>query len=567
MKKFVKIISVVMCALLLVTGFFFAPKNMTPYLLSSNAATTQAESGQTFYYNAELVQDNSSLGNYAITDVEYLNVNGAPLVHYKVTGSGSFITMLIKEPIWDDFYGICCNMSKIDNNHNYTNFAITCSSNTRMVMTNREQLDIPVNGSTYYLQPIIFYGDATYDLYFSYYPLVLGTNYEVTVDTSVTSLDYRLIHDNFDPLIDMNSSTSYSFNISDVFGHSPLMQHISRYYTNNNPYTGSVGAEINLNSSCYYRNEANSGVTNIPNCSFYSADFSVFNNFTKVSKSFDYFFDNFFFSVRKPSYRVDNTFFIYNFNYDESLNSFSSLTYQLRKGDDYYNVSYNGTVPNSKYLAFNCDDINNIIFDEYIFVDFKFINNKFNPYDYGFTDENQTFTFTLGFDMNFVYYTEPLITSNGSYNYSFNKPDYVSAPIVFKIAPPKLSLPIMAWAQNIFIFLIFYCPIISDIIELLHFDKFMAGLLRIFQMFIDSQIGDFVLGCFAFLILWGILSSLLPKALSSARSIYSNSQFAYNRRRNREDRQKERLQQKEVKYTQKMIKVEERYNKRRRKKE
>ena len=86
-------------------------------------------------------------------------------------------------------------------------------------------------------------------------------------------------------------------------------------------------------------------------------------------------------------------------------------------------------------------------------------------------------------------------------------------------------------------------------------------------MFINSQIGDFIMGAFAFLVLWGILSSLLPKALSSARSVYSNSQFVYNRRRNWEDRQKERLQQKEVKYTQKMIKVEERYNKRRRKKE
>ena len=565
MKKIIKYISFYLTCFILMTSFLYIPNNKS-FLLSSSAAIV---SNPDYSYNAELIEDNIGMGNYAIENVEYLDVNGAPLVHYKVRGSGAFITMLIKNPIWDDFYGICCNMTQIDNNGNYTNFAITCSSDVDLVMTNSTALDIPVNGSTYYLQPINFYGrnNCTYDLYFSYYPLYLGTNYEVTVDTTATSsYQNRLINNDFEPLIDMKSSTSYTFNISDIFGYSPLMQHISRYYTNDNPYTGSVGAEVNTNSTCYYRNEASSSRTTISNCSFYSADFGVFNQYTKVSKTLDYFFNDFFFYIQKPSYRVDNTFFIYNYSYDESLNSFSSLTYQLRKDDKYYNVSYNGTVPNSKYMAFNCDDINNIIFDEYIYVDFKFTDNKFNPYDYGFTDENQTFTFTLGFDMNFVYYTEPLVATNGVYNFNFEKPSYVSADIEFSIVPPHLSLPVLAWVENAFIFLFFYCPIISDIISLLHFDLFFGALIDIIDIYTSSLIGDFVLGCIGFILFYGILKTLLPTVVVFTQSVYEDSQTSFNRKARKEEKQKAKYNAKQLKYKFKQIDKEYKNKEKRKKK-
>ena len=59
MKKFVKIISVVMCALLLVTGFFFAPKNMNSFMLSTHAATTQADThayDNTYNYDRTILE-------------------------------------------------------------------------------------------------------------------------------------------------------------------------------------------------------------------------------------------------------------------------------------------------------------------------------------------------------------------------------------------------------------------------------------------------------------------------------------------------------------------------------
>ena len=571
MKKLIKILGVFVACLVLMTSFFYIPNNKS-FLLSTSANIV---SNPTYSYNAELVEDNMGMGNYAVEDIEYLEVNGAPLIHFRVTGRSQKITLLTSNPYWVDMRGFVLNTSQT-NNTNYTNFAVTTNSFSYLTLTNSTQYDLPINGQTYYLQTLNLLAPNSsvyFDLYFSFYELKINSDLSVTpVTDGTTSYQNRLIHNDFSPLIDMSSLTQYSFNITDIFGDSTcLMSYISRIYTLNDAYYGTVGGSVNLNSfnTRVVGPSGNpaSDYWNANQYSFYSFDLSAFSNdLTLVNKSFDYYFNDFFFYVKKPSYRVDNTFFIFNYSYDESLNNFNLLTYQLRKGNDYYNVSYSGSIPNSKYLAFNCPDINNIIFDEYIYVDFKFTDNVFNPYDYGFTNENLSFTYILGFDLNFVYYTEPLVASRGVYNFNFEKPAYVSADIEFSVVPPRISLPILAWVENAFIFLFFYCPIISDIFSLLHFDLFFGALIDIIDIYTSSLIGDFVLGCVGFILFYGILKSLIPTVFVSVQSLYEDSQISFNRKARKEEKQKSKYNSKQLKYKFKQVDKEYKLKEKRKKK-
>ena len=90
MKKFVKIISVVMCALLLVTGFFFAPKNMNSFMLDTHAAVMQSDTratGQTYNYEAIVDSSSSDIPDYAIDNIEYIQYNSHYLIHFTCTYS------------------------------------------------------------------------------------------------------------------------------------------------------------------------------------------------------------------------------------------------------------------------------------------------------------------------------------------------------------------------------------------------------------------------------------------------------------------------------------------------
>ena len=226
-------------------------------------------------------------------------------------------------------------------------------------------------------------------------------------------------------------------------------------------------------------------------------------------------FSEFHFLIKKPSYRVNNSLIIYNFDYDAFLNQSRGVSYRLRKNNDLYFINNRLEVPNFRYLIYYSSEISNIIFDEYI------------DFDIGYDEGNSSYiidksllnggflNLALGFDFNFTYYSEPLVSVNGSYDYVFNKPSYVYMD--WSLNP--FHIPVLEAVENVFIFLLFYCPIISDILEYLHFNVFMGGLLNIFQMFINSQIGNFVLGCFAFLILWSILKNLLPSVVTSVGSL------------------------------------------------
>lgn len=258
--------------------------------------------------------------------------------------------------------------------------------------------------------------------------------------------------------------------------------------------------------------------------------------------------------VYRPVQRVNNTLIIYTFDYPQMLVGINAVDYSLRKGNDLYTISYSGTIPNNYYNFIFNNDIQNTLFDEYIEVNFYFNHVLVEP-EYDATDN--TYYFYSGFDFNFTYYAKPLVSSNGVYDYTFNKPGYVA--MEFSLYP--FYLPILEMVENAFIFLIFYCPIVSDILELLHLSEFLGSLLTVVNYYTTGVLGTFLTSLISFFIFYALFKSLMPAVSSGAVSVYNDSQFAYNKKRNKEDKRKELEQRKEIKYTQKMIKVEERKRK------
>lgn len=589
MKKFVKILSVVMCALLLVTGFFFAPKNMNSFMLSSHAATSQTETlatGETYNYDADIVDGYySGMGGLGISSFEKIEFYTYFLYHFRVDcskiGSDTRFMCLSRESLnfeTQTTYFKYFFINQVTGNHGVRNV------NYNIYVSSPDFL------SLFYVNSRIpgyveFYLDSSgsyVDFYISQANFVVDSNGNFTLSSvpidnylSYSGLGSSVVSD-ISALIDFDSDTNYELSFSydrltqNIFGSAyQLIKWTYLYWGEHTSTSGDFYIELPKFTSSQLLSYTNNGLMLSAGLDGFSGsiyginflDFSWIDSSWILINDLTYYTESIDFTINRPSTRVNNTLCIYNFDYVALLDNVTSTTYSLSKDNDIYVVNYDGVFPNEKYINVGNTEINNIIFDTYIDLSFDYSKVPFTVSSSGII------SYKFGFDFNFIYYTQPLITTNGTYNYTFEKPGYKDGSIEFSLVPPRLNIPFTAWIYNAFVFMIFYCPIVSDLIELLHFDKFMSGLIQIFNMFIDSQIGDFIIGAFSFLVLWGILSSLLPKALSSARSIYSNSQFVYNRRRNREDRQKEMLQQKEVKYTQKMIKVEDRYNKRRRKKE
>ena len=564
MKKFVKIISVVMCALLLVTGFFFAPKNMTPYLLSSASATTVSSDISSIYdYQAELETDYYGFGDFSIEDIKFFSCFYGYYLKFSITSTHT----------WDYMFGLAttepvsATSSTASTFFDYLilngvglNMCIVAPTRNYLLETRDTQT---INGVTYYKFNCFSNGSMGHklDIYFSTSTFSVDSNLNVSLndfnfnDTYLNYIDSDTVTTSqFNSLVDMNSETNFTFDFYESrlllsSGTANYLYDLLDYFN-----FGSQGFKqfytyefLNPDTSDYSLIISNQGtVRSFTPGAYIFLKMNLINN-SYEQKILLYWLG---FDVYQPAYRVNNSLIVYNYDYTSAVDCMTESLYTLRKGQDFYNVSYSGAVPNSKYLIFNSNSINNIIFDEYITVDFTFDNATLVPFDFYNSNGQIGGSVSIGFDFNFTYYVEPLVLNNGSYSYSFTKPGYKDPDVKLSLTPPKLYIPFTAWIYNAFVFMIFYCPIVSDLIELLHFEKFMSGLIQIFNMFIDSQIGDFVLGCLSFIVLWGILASLMPKILSivNPRNIYSSTQFAYDRRRSKEDKSKLLLDRKEQNY-------------------
>ena len=549
MKKFVKIISVVMCALLLVTGFFFAPKNINSFMLNSHAATTQAATrsyNNTYNYNADIVDGYySGMGGLGISSFEKIEFNTYFLYHFRVNVSHLYSNLAFLQfqynynspSVSGYFTAYYINQITGNNGVRNVNFNIAISSSKPIYYT--------INSSSVTLFFVPGSGSSSYyvDFYLSQAELTINHD-TFQLEVGSVPMDNYLsysglgssVSSGVEDLIDFDSDTNFelSFNYDsltqNIFGSTyHLIKNTYVYWNNHSSSAGDYIVDLPVftsNNALYQGKEAIYTSSNVWSSFYYDYNISFWGinylNFSSVDSSsilindLTYYTESIDFTINRPSTRVNNTLCIYNFDYVSLLDNVTSTTYSLSKDNNLYVVNYNGVLPNEKYINVGNSEINNIIFDTYIDLSFDYSKVPFN------VSRSGLISYKFGFDFNFIYYTQPLITTNGTYNYTFDKPGYKDGSIEFGIAPPRLNIPFTAWIYNAFVFMIFYCPIVSDLIELLHFDKFMSGLIQIFNMFINSQIGDFVLGCFAFLILWSILKNLLPSVVTSVRSRFSS---------------------------------------------
>ena len=550
--------------LILFCSFFFVPVN-----------SAYASTGQTYTYSGEVSSDSSNLGNYAIESVESLNVEGTYV--YKVvfglasTGSDLTIRFLFSQQSSAGSQSgnyFFCNYGYLQNSQFDCNLAIRCTSSTTGMTYNMNGSSAgKINGTTYYYRSLVLTKGNTFELYYS--TLSFGGTYSNMTFGLYTSANrfFTKIYDNanydLNSFIDMDSNTNFSMTDIDFSFTSSDSNKIS-YYLNCFPFGQGGGLTQNIISysitlatlanytpcnSSYANGSLLEGssvkVSNLQFAYLWSVNTgSKISTSTEYSKNIGLYFSNFYFQINRPVYRTNNTLIIYNFDYYNFLSYVNLTTYQLQKGSDYYNISYSGDLPNSYFIYVYNNDISNMIFDQYIY--FYLSTSRIIYFDSAVYLNNDIF---LGFDFNFTYYNNPLVTSNGSFNYTFEKPSYVDMP--FSLIP--LYLPILEAIENGLIFLMFYCPITSHILSFIHLDEFFGALFNVFSFsnggisILGINLGSFIWACVSFVIFFMLLRSFMPMMWGSIKATSSElyNKAKYNKRRYKEEYNKWK---KETKY-------------------
>ncbi len=518
-----------------------------------------ADSGKTYNYtDSEVYTDTSNLGNYAIQDIETLTINGALVFKSVFTlSSSSFIFTFLHHNTGTWFHEgnyFYYNVPFSSDKQIDCNFAIRCLTSTTGINYQATTNSFGFVGNTqYYKRNLtlkfnntfeIFFSSAAFGGTYSDMKFFVEENSDRIFSKNFSSKDYDLHVFN-----DMNSQTNFTY---DNFLLDFLFIRSNPYFSNflfqfqyfafgsvGMPYLSSGYTAARLSSFApalsnfrFYKNDSYIDLGGADYFQSTSTTSVPLNTKNEISFNYNFLYKDFYFSVLRPVYRTNNTLIIYNYDYDNLLNNVNGVTYQLQKGSDKYNVIYNGSLPNSTFIYVSNKNINNILFDKYIYFYLSFDDNLVS---YNFFDFQNYYskTFNMGFDFNFTYYNEPLVTSNGSYNFDFKKPTYVD--MRFSLSP--FYIPILEAVQNALIFLVFYCPLISDILELIHLNQFFGAIFNIFGFsngnisILGINLGGFIWACIAFVIFFKLLQTFMPVLWGSGKEVYND--ITYNSRRYR----------------------------------
>ena len=530
--------------------FVFASIIFTPINNTQIGSVFAADYNNTYTYDGSIDSDLNGMGNYSINSVNSLYIDGS-LIFYATIDSSKFTSDYVVLAKWqlnsgyfsDSNFGnnIVSFYSHVFNNNANLSFAVVSNN------SNSSKMEVFVKSNVCSL--LIYKNSGTYQLIFSQMFINFKKwnnwyfgHYASRSDSTSSLSDYLLNRNSYtydissvsSGMVDMSSETFITpnlkidnnftyvnnLNIDPNVWQSTFLRYVLDIFNNGNnlglnfvnsgldkKFYGEVGwyKRDSIDKVNYISNVAISGLT--------------FFNFTGAINSNSFSAGNiliysvsFYFLIEKPVYRVNNTLIIYNYDYFDQLSKIKSIKYSLSKDNNLYVVQYSGEIPNSKYIYLYNNEIQNITFDEYIYLYLTFDGNIFytSYSNLGSNKRSYYIDLDLGFDFNFTYYAEPLVLGNGSYNYTFEKPAYKDARIGFSIAPPRLEIPIEAWAYNVVIFFCFYCPIISDVLNLLHINYFINALMTVFGLFASSTIGNFVNAALCFLLFWAIMKSLLP---------------------------------------------------------
>lgn len=300
-------------------------------------------------------------------------------------------------------------------------------------------------------------------------------------------------------------------------------------------------------------------------CCYMGSNVDEFTSNLTMSYSLDIY--NFEVLIDMPTYRSQNSLLIYNYDYNSMLSSVNSVSYRLLRDKCYYDIIYNGSIPNKQVLVVNNSNITNMTFSNYIYVKFTFD---------GLVPVRNDGTLSTGFDFNFGNYVEPFpqITVNSS-EATFDRPDLptdLTPRLNFEKTDSvpwfKISLyfPVVKYIEYAFIWLLFYCPVIGDCTAFLY--TFFGKFLDIFNIIIELPLGTFVVSFICFILCFKLFSYFVPflsnktsvaiKNISnkSSDSMKSNKEFI--KEQNKEKEKERRLHKQTKKIMSKSIK---KYNK------
>lgn len=565
------IISLALIFSILVGGLFVFLKPTQVY------ADTVSNNTVVYDTDTTAVGDTSVFGNYAIDSIESLTINGTfvyktvftPRTNYTLTFLDFFV-------VNNSYYGnlFILNLAHGLDSQFDCNFAIRClTSETGLRIQSSSTSYGSINGIGFYYRYIHLYANQQYELYFStlcfsgtYNNLTVAPSIQSNIQTSTTinATYFNKVINSTDlsSFIDMSSSTNFSMN---DFSFMDFVSTNSLKFSNFLSKFFIVSASLNQTlPSCSFSASQLSAFSVLLDrskvsfyCSLYKGSSQVslfcFDYFLSASSNVQYsssatrtrqkgvYFKDFYFLINRPVYRTNNSLVLYNYDYDNFLSKVSSVTYQLQKNDTKYNIVYNGTLPNSYFILVSNEKINNMIFDKYIYLYFNF------KYDLNSVIFDDSFVsvkdYSFGFDFNFTYYTNPLVTSNGSFNYKFEKPSYVDMP--FSLVP--FYLPVLEAVENALIFLMFYCPVSSHILAFIHLDEFFGSLFKVFNFSNSSMsvlgvnLGSFLWSCIAFIIFFKLLQSFMPIVWSSVAGTSKNTLSGFGRLKDSNYRYKQRV--------------------------
>lgn len=493
--------------------------------------TASASTSQTFNYDGTVYGDSSNLGNYSISSIESLTIDGTYLTCVK--WSGDIIFSFLSNDTSDytssgNLFYYNFSVSDLSNNANCNfcfkqfNYEGSPSYSNQAISLSASSQKVTFNGVSYGVWQFRIRGN--YLVYFG--GVTFSGNYNTLSFSSNGSYSHSkqiVLTENLSSLVDMDSSSNFTFDLN-LFDYldsgSDSLLNFFRYigFVEGGTSSGQLQKRsyyFNLDSSLSFNDSSFYSIYDGTTRKSYYSDLFYCYSVTSYGggyipigdiDSFQSLFNDFYFLINRPVYRTNNTLVLYNYDYLSSLQFVSSVSYQLRRGVDYYNVNYSGSLINNYFIYVSSEEVNNILFDDYIYFYITFSN---------FVSSSSSLS--LGFDFNFTYYNEPLVSSNGSYNFDFEKPGYVD--MRFSLAP--FYIPILEAVQNALIFLLFYCPIISDILAFIHLDQFFGAIFNIFGFsnngitLLGINLGSFVWACISFLIFFKLFRSFMPVLWSS----------------------------------------------------
>lgn len=184
---------------------------------------------------------------------------------------------------------------------------------------------------------------------------------------------------------------------------------------------------------------------------------------------------------------INGSTFVLNTESNLILNNIDSVFYTLIDYES--NLEYNLTFDNSE----NSQDSNYLLF----------YNSDLNKKDYQLTtfliDFNENFEFNVNnltsnsfdlnipFTINSIYYRAPLNTSKELDKFNFKVPEYLSTDIEFSLSPLKLDIPFSNYIYNFIIYLLFYAPLLSDVVYLIYL--VIQTLIKCFNLVISFFVG------------------------------------------------------------------------------